>query len=343
MPEVPPVLMSWAALLRRLNDPKTLQSIVTGRHLSLIQNDDDANPRFVPLEQYGSAGLALLRIQQEAAREGTSKLAAAPVILWRGDLLDAALTDSDAFLGTKANADSFPAACETWMLDPDGPKSRGWAELEEDASVIYNRYRRSRNAAATLLEFSMTAVRLELFSRDVLSDKMRKMPVAAEEVEAICVAAGFKPGIPDADDASATLYLRDRKSGDDYVIDLCFRVDTIWGGNSWIFAALDFLQQEFAAKERQTTKGWKPNTGKPGHAPLVNRVVLRRRTPVHGQRAEETSAREYSCQFMVSGHRRRLHTPRKSDGREVIWVKPYVKGDPDKPLRVRMKLGHVTR
>jgi hypothetical protein len=65
--------------------------------------------------------------------------------------------------------------------------------------------------------------------------------------------------------------------------------------------------------------------------PLVRVIRLRRTAhPKHGSQPVEN--REYSCQWVVSGHwrqqwyrSRQVHQPK--------WIAPYVKGDPSKPLK----------
>jgi hypothetical protein len=65
------------------------------------------------------------------------------------------------------------------------------------------------------------------------------------------------------------------------------------------------------------------------YIPSINVIQLRRRASSgsHG-----VSEREYHHQWIVKGHWRRLHAPRKKDGKEVTYVSPYVKGPDGKPL-----------
>lgn len=61
----------------------------------------------------------------------------------------------------------------------------------------------------------------------------------------------------------------------------------------------------------------------------INVIRLRRRESSERQAVSE---REYHHQWIVKGHWRRLHAPRKKDGAEVTYVSPYVKGPDGAPL-----------
>lgn len=72
------------------------------------------------------------------------------------------------------------------------------------------------------------------------------------------------------------------------------------------------------------------------YEPVVKVVELRRRD--YQQRDEsEGGTVEWSCQWLVRGHWHRYHT---REGLQPRWVMPYVKGDPDKPLRVAEKVAY---
>lgn len=65
------------------------------------------------------------------------------------------------------------------------------------------------------------------------------------------------------------------------------------------------------------------------YIPAINVIQLRRR---EASGAHNVSEREYQHQWIVKGHWRRLHAPRKKDGAEVTYVSPYVKGPDGAPL-----------
>ena len=65
------------------------------------------------------------------------------------------------------------------------------------------------------------------------------------------------------------------------------------------------------------------------HVPEVRTVTLRVNSA-----ASQSDGRhiEYHHCWMVKGHWRRLHTPRRRDGAEVTYVMPHTKGDPSLPM-----------
>jgi hypothetical protein len=63
--------------------------------------------------------------------------------------------------------------------------------------------------------------------------------------------------------------------------------------------------------------------------PEFHIIQLRRRSP--SEQGEQRD-REYHHRWIVKGHWRRLHEPRKADGVEVTFVNAYVKGPEDAPL-----------
>jgi len=75
----------------------------------------------------------------------------------------------------------------------------------------------------------------------------------------------------------------------------------------------------------------------------VRVISLRRRErPTHENSGDATSV-DWSCQWLVSGHWRKLHQPRKWDGEQFVYIQPYVKGPEDKPLRVSKPIYSVNR
>lgn len=65
-----------------------------------------------------------------------------------------------------------------------------------------------------------------------------------------------------------------------------------------------------------------------GPLPDVRIIQLRQRDASDNTAAD----REYRHRWIVKGHWRRLHEPRKADGAEVTFVNSYVKGPDDAPL-----------
>lgn len=65
------------------------------------------------------------------------------------------------------------------------------------------------------------------------------------------------------------------------------------------------------------------------HMPLVHVVELRRREYQQRDESQDVPI-EWSCQWLVRSHWHRYHT---KNGVKLIFTKPYVKGDPTKPLK----------
>ncbi len=101
-----------------------------------------------------------------------------------------------------------------------------------------------------------------------------------------------------------------------------------------VLASLDFMSQDFT--EHKIFRGAvRQGFNKQKHIPVVRSIQLRARIPPPKDGIGNGIDRQYEHSWMVTGHRRRLREPRKSDGQQVVWVKPYVKGDTSKPLLPR--------
>jgi len=95
------------------------------------------------------------------------------------------------------------------------------------------------------------------------------------------------------------------------------------------YMALPFVAMECQRASHSTRKAF---TRINQQCPDIRTVTLRRRQT--SLRSEETSAGfKYSCQWLVGGHWRKLHEPRKADGAEITYVTPHLKGPEGKPFR----------
>lgn len=108
------------------------------------------------------------------------------------------------------------------------------------------------------------------------------------------------------------------------------RLDTVTASVAQILAAYAFTQQKIAAREtvmlpraarRRMKRLEQPE-------PDVRIIQLRQREGGHGT----ATNREYHHRWITSGHWRRLHRPRKSDGAEITFVCAHVKGPKGAPL-----------
>lgn len=96
-----------------------------------------------------------------------------------------------------------------------------------------------------------------------------------------------------------------------------------------IGAALAFMNQRIVVSSpHRADRATRRRLGLPSdHEALVRVIELRRREHVTRDEESHTDV-EWSCQWLVRGHWRRLE-----EGRRVVWVHPYRKGPEDKPLR----------
>lgn len=386
MAKIPPCLIQKAAVARRLQETENLRAAFRHRFFSSVELKDRSG--FIRLPSLGNKRIdeKLRAVQFSSAVEIISQSA---TVMWRGDLIDAATRGHEALVGTATDLDTLPLKSEFWILDPDGPPSAIWSQLEHEAAVT---------VVKGIAEDAMAEIRLPAtipmpevtmgaaaeiakarLKRAGVSDPLRDLnrhpeatdsmdrrlkligiavcytpverlndvsaldPVRAELLEAVDRLNGHAPREAEL---SAAYFLNDPKTGLDYTISTAMLPGSASAVSSWLLAAMAFLRLEFAAKERVPTKGLKtiPKPGGVGHDALVTRVVLRRVHPTpRGPQGEKEGGREFKVQWMVGAHWRRLHQPRKKDGAETTYVRPYLKGPDGAPLSSRVKLAHVKR
>lgn len=113
----------------------------------------------------------------------------------------------------------------------------------------------------------------------------------------------------------------------------CVNAGNTYDGLPHVDLGLRFLEQEFVGLERhrlcsdRVAKGYRMQN-RP--VPEVSVVTLRR--SVSERRDGPSESREWSCQWLVSGHWRRQWMPKGATW-EPRYISPYLKGDPSKPLR----------
>lgn len=116
-------------------------------------------------------------------------------------------------------------------------------------------------------------------------------------------------------------------------------------GYSRLLAQRQFLTLPFVGRKQETLpRPERRRMERNGQTqPSIQTVILRRQQDKNGAEGEGYSV-EWSCSWLVSGHWRRLHAPRKEDGAGVTFVTPYVKGPADKPLKTHATtVFHVKR
>ncbi len=108
-------------------------------------------------------------------------------------------------------------------------------------------------------------------------------------------------------------------------------------------AAAAFMDMRFVvAKRAYPSRHLRRQLGKAGKPePEIQVITLRRSgSEQHGEGLNE--GREWSCSWMVSGHWRRQWMPRKRIW-EPRYIRPYVKGDTNKPLKRPKTTVYVVR
>lgn len=83
---------------------------------------------------------------------------------------------------------------------------------------------------------------------------------------------------------------------------------------------------ERATRKRLAQRGWQ-------HEPIVRVVQLRRAANQEHRREGAGESVEWSCSWVVRGHWRQQACGPNYSERRPVFVLPYVKGDPEKPLK----------
>lgn len=102
-------------------------------------------------------------------------------------------------------------------------------------------------------------------------------------------------------------------------------------GQAMIMACRAFMRLKLVALESVTLPRAERRRLKRQGLPLPEIRVIQLRAREGTGEAQQTS-REYHHKWIVKGHWRRLHEPRKEDGAEVTFVHAYVKGPEHAPL-----------
>lgn len=106
-------------------------------------------------------------------------------------------------------------------------------------------------------------------------------------------------------------------------------------GLSMLTAAAKFLDTDFVGKERASLPRHLRRAAELGRRPPlpeINTVTLRRAWRDDDKPKGDGEPREWSCQWIVGGHWRNQWYPSKAEWKPK-YIAPYLKGDPDKPLR----------
>lgn len=258
------------------------------------------------------------------------------VCVWDGGIIDSACEGAESMYGEVFDQSLFPLPRCAFMFlpDPDGRRSEVWSRWEEE---FRSTYRKRGMAGAD--RYSLRAVYCAGVGADTYLERMEESEYV--NTRSVSQAAGWAFDEEEERHAAQTIraarilvaYLLEhpRDGLRIAMVNYYLRDEVLSGGACEVYAlaaymALPFVRRERA--ERSRAMGvWAPRAKEP----VLNRVVLyRRAAPAEGRGGD---GRSYSCQFAVSGHWRRLHQPRKADGKRVIRIEPYLKGPSGAPLK----------
>ena len=110
-----------------------------------------------------------------------------------------------------------------------------------------------------------------------------------------------------------------------------------------LFAAmLSFIQQKILVTSRHaTSRATRRRVASSRSAEADINIIKLRSVVHHGHKGQELPV-EWSCQWLVRGHWRDQWFPSIAKNR-TIWIRPYIKGPEDKPLRNPGRLFAVVR
>jgi hypothetical protein len=111
-----------------------------------------------------------------------------------------------------------------------------------------------------------------------------------------------------------------------------------------LLASMFFLDSEWIGEERETLPRHERRKYERERQPVpeVKTVVLRRSAREGSAHSAGDGSREYSCQWIVSGHWRKQYYPSKGEYAPK-YIAPYPKGPVDKPLRTPRPTVYVAK
>lgn len=115
----------------------------------------------------------------------------------------------------------------------------------------------------------------------------------------------------------------------------------------WMLTFWRLCQQEVPAvtqANRSTRRRWLKTAAKPPEWGSIRIVTLRKYKQKGGKIIEpdELFTRDWSHRWPVRGHWRKQYYP-SEDVHRPVWISPYIKGPPDKPLIIRKDVYGVVR
>lgn len=289
-----------------------------------------SDPRRLPEQEKRRAMMAAVALSGV-----TTSLDDATPCVWRGDILDAAIRGGDAFEGERFDQATFSkaqAAAYVYLMDPYGPVSVTWSRWQEDIARAYKSMGVHDAPRYSLRAMFLAAVGQEEFDRRFRDPEMRA--VRAKVAQDMGASPESDLRGPDAARMLAAFLMEHPRDGTRLAM-LNFHLpgEIMRGATCELYASAVYMGLPFVGRERMERNRGLGRWPRRGSEPAVNRVVLFRRPKSSEEPIGGESGRVYTCQWEVGGHFRRLSKPRKADGAAVTYVRPYVKGPEDAPLR----------
>ena len=263
-------------------------------------------------------------------------LASAEMILWRPDLWTAAVAGKEQFAGTRLTEALLPiplGGVQWWSVDESAGRCPAWQELitlAARSARIYASWGANRLSVALPMSEPLPG------DAPITTDSYR--------LRGVIVCAAHQENGDKGLHFHLVLHSQDARDRVTRLLTVRLALGARLRDHPLILAlaaATDFLTQPFLLPAKQATESAQrgsaslPPELRKKYRAEVQRVILRRARPE--KEGDEAPARKIGTDkcWEVMGHRRRLKQPRKADGRQVIFVTPYIKGDPDKPLLSR--------
>lgn len=255
----------------------------------------------------------------------------AEIVIWDHDIYKAATAGAEAFCGSTAPLEFCAGNTQVWMFAKDERVSETICSqfgLEGEWLFFAHVFIRSR-----IPEFPVSVLqqlhRMNL-PKPGLDGLMHRAAhpgkFIVDQTTFFIRPEGWVESRPDASASEFALRFANSPSvieGDEITVSTSYPIAATLFMNGTVARA-----QEYRANH-QTRKEY-ARAGKT--APTVRAVILRRSEQATSAGSMRGDV-EWSCQWMVRGHWRKLHEPRKSDGATVTYVQPHVKGPQDMPFR----------
>lgn len=238
-------------------------------------------------------------------------LANAEIVIWQGDMWNAAQRGSNVFEGITADASVQITRPQMWVWNG----GMGFHTDTPKVAKLFNLDVPSRAEAIIITPARGVSTDTDsIIAGDPEFSGRRGMTVCL--LFAPLTERGVKDSLP---------RLR--------FFPAIYNEDEITGFYASVVAAIEFMKLEIVALERKTlpSKTRRRIRREKATTPTILTVVLRKRQAT--ARGPNESALEYSCQWLVKGHWRNQYYG-KTDSHRPKFINPYLKGPEDKPFKV---------